>query len=59
MAKNENPGHGRVGRITNREQVFNPQNQKWVEINTQTKKFTNVKSDGKPFKDVRHYKPKG
>ena len=58
MAKNENPGHGRVGRIKSREQVYNPQNQRYVEINTETHRIINVKSDKKPFKDVRHYKPR-
>jgi hypothetical protein len=59
MAKNERPGKGRVGEIKNREQVYNPQNKRYVEIITQNHQFINVKSDKKPFKDVRQYKPKG
>ena len=58
MAKNSTTGHGRIGRIKHRVQAMNPKNQHWTEFNTKTGKITNVKSDKKPFKAVRHYKPK-
>lgn len=50
--------HGRVGRIKARLQALNPYNQRWVELNTKTGRFLNVKSDKKPFKAVRHLKSK-
>lgn len=56
MAKDERPGKGRLGPIKNRVQVYNPQNKRYVEINTQNGQFVNVKSDGKPFKDVIRHK---
>ena len=59
MAKNERPGHGRVGVIKDRVQVYNPKIERYVEINTQTRRIINVKSDKQPFKDVRHYRQKG
>lgn len=59
MAKNGRPGHGRIGPIKERVQVFNPKIKRFVEIDTSTHRFINVKADDKPFKDVRHYKPKG
>jgi hypothetical protein len=56
MAKNGKPGHGRIGPIKNRSQVFNPQNKKWVERDTKTGQWINQKADLKPFKDVRREK---
>jgi len=58
MAKNAISGHGRVGRIKSRVQSFNPLTRQYVESNTLTGKFLNVKSDGKPFKGVRRHKTK-
>ena len=55
MAKNAINGHGRVGRIKNRIQSFNPLTRQYVESSTKTGKFLNVKSDGKPFKGVRRH----
>ena len=49
---------GRIGRIRDRTQAFNPLTKLWVESNTQTGKFINVKADGKPFKAVRRFKAK-
>jgi len=59
MAKDERPGEGRLGPIKDRKQVFNPHNKHWVEINTNTHKIINVKSDKQPFKDVERFKSKG
>ena len=57
MAKNKPYGDGRrQGAIRNRSQVFNPQNEKWVERNTENGQFKNVKSDPLPFKGVRKEK---
>ena len=56
MAKNERPSKGRVGEIKDRVQVFNPQNKRWIEINTKDNRIINVKHDLKPFKDVRKLK---
>jgi hypothetical protein len=53
MAKNEAKGHGRVGRIKSRSQTLNTQNRRWTERDTKTGQFTNVKSDLKPFKDIK------
>ena len=58
MAKNATTGRGRVGQIKNRIQSFNSLTRQYVESNTQTGKFLNVKSDGRPFKSVRRHKPK-
>ena len=56
MAKNVAAGHGRVGRIKQRIQSLNPRTKQFVESNTRTAKFINVKADGKPFKGVRKHK---
>ena len=56
MAKNGPKGHGRIGRIKERSQTYNPHIQKWVERDTKTGQFKNVKADSKPFKDVRKEK---
>ncbi len=53
MAKNGPKGHGRVGRIKQRSQVLNPKTKRYVERDTKTCRFINVKSDRAPFKDVR------
>lgn len=58
MAKNERPGEGRVGEIKHRMQVYNPKIDRYVEINTQTHRIINVKSDKQPFKGVRRFRPK-
>jgi len=58
MAKNTGKGFRR-GEVTGRSQTFNPVTQQWVERNTKTGLFENVKEDGDPFKGVRKEKPKG
>ncbi len=53
MAVNGPKGHGRIGRIKQRSQTFNPKTKRYVERDTKTGRFINVKSDRAPFKDVR------
>jgi hypothetical protein len=53
VAKNGPIGHGRIGRIKQRSQVLNPKTKRYVERDTKTGRFMNVKSDHAPFKDVR------
>ena len=54
MAKNKPYGdNSRIGAVKDRIQYYNPQNQKWVKVDTDTNKFMDVKSDGTPFKGVR------
>ena len=54
MATNGNVGDGhRNGALKNRVQVQNPKTGMYVKINTETGKFMDNKSDGKPFKGVR------
>ena len=52
MAKNGPKGHGRIGRIKNRSQTLNPHTNRYIERDTKTGQFVNVKSDHAPFKDV-------
>ena len=53
MAKNGKIGDNRRnGAVKNRDQVFNPQNNKWVKRGPDGK-FMDVKEDGNPFKGVR------
>ena len=57
MAKNPPPGKGRVGAIKKRLQVFNPQNERYVKIDTQTHLFIDQKDKkNSPFKGVRKLK---
>lgn len=56
MAKNGPRGHGRIGVIKQRRQVYNPKNRRWTEQDTKTGKFTNQKANKEPFKDVRRVK---
>lgn len=54
MATNGEKGDGhRNGAVKDRDQVYNPQNEKWVKRNTKDGKFMDVKQDGTPFKGVR------
>lgn len=53
MAKNGPKGGGRIGAVTGRSQVLNPQTQQWVKRDTSTGQFMDVKQDGTPFKGVR------
>ncbi len=52
MAINGPIGHGRIGRIKKRSQVLNTRTKRYVERDTKTGRFINVKSDKAPFKDV-------
>lgn len=56
MAKNPPLGPGRKGAVKEREQVFNPKNNKWTKIDTNTHLFIDQKANSKPFKGVRKHK---
>ncbi|MFN7454147.1 MAG: hypothetical protein ACK5RO_05745 [Pseudobdellovibrionaceae bacterium] len=57
MATNPPKGDGhRNGAVRERSQVHNPKNDKWVVRDTNTGRFINQKSDGRPFKGVRKEK---
>ncbi|MBB6609991.1 hypothetical protein H7F15_02985 [Pontibacter sp. Tf4] len=54
MATNRPAGDGhRNGAVRKRSQTFNPQTERWVKRDTETGRFMDQKSDGKPFKGVR------
>ena len=54
MATNKPAGDGqRNGAVRQRSQTFNPQTERWVKRDTETGRFMDQKSDGKPFKGVR------
>jgi hypothetical protein len=53
VARNAPKGPGRVGAVRKRQQVFNPRTRLWVKINTQTRRFMDVKTSGGRFKGVR------
>jgi hypothetical protein len=55
MAKNTGKGFRR-GAVKERSQALNPKTKDYVERDSKTGRFTNVKSDGKPFKGVRKEK---
>jgi len=56
MAKNGEPGKGRIGAVTDRSQFKGP-NGNYVKRNTVTGRFMDQKtSDSKPFKGVRREK---
>lgn len=52
MAKNKEPGNGRVGAVTGRVQYYNLKIDKWVKADRDTGRFLDVKQDGTPFKGV-------
>ncbi|MDA3885120.1 MAG: hypothetical protein PF638_05945 [Candidatus Delongbacteria bacterium] len=52
MAKNTGNNH-RHGSVTDRSQVYNPQNGKWNKRDTETGRIIDQKADDKPFKGVR------
>ena len=53
MATNPPKGDGhRNGAVRDRTQVYNPENDKWVKRDSETGRFMDVKSDGKPFKGI-------
>jgi hypothetical protein len=45
--------NSRKGAVKDRSQVFNPSTGNYVKRDTNTGRFIDVKSDGKPFKGVR------
>lgn len=55
MATNTGKGFRR-GAVKSRSQTINPKTRNYVERDTKTGRFRNVKSDGKPFKGVRKEK---
>lgn len=57
MAKNPPTGDGhRHGAVSERSQVYNPQNDRWTKRDTNTGKFMDQKADNTPFKGVRKEK---
>jgi len=57
MATNPPSGDGhRQGAIRGRSQMLNPKIDRWVERDTSTGQFKNVKSNATPFKGVRKEK---
>lgn len=56
MAKNGQPGKGRIGQVKGRSQAQNPRTGLWTKRDSETGRFIDVKSDGTPFKGVRREK---
>jgi hypothetical protein len=57
MATNKPSGDNhRNGAVKERSQVFNGKIERFVKRDSETGKFMDVKSDGKPFKGVRKEK---
>ena len=55
MATNPPKGPGRVGAVRDRDQVYNPHNDRWVKRDGDGK-FIDQKADSEPFKGVRKNK---
>jgi len=55
MATNPPKGAGRVGAVKDRDQVFNPHNNRWTKRDSE-RKFMDQKADNDPFKGVRKIK---
>lgn len=54
MAVNKPYGDNkRIGAVKDRSQVFNERIDRYVKRDSETGRFMDVKSDGKPFKGVR------
>lgn len=51
MATNPPKGPGRVGAVKNRDQVYNPHNDRWTKRDDQGR-FMDQKHNDKPFKGV-------
>lgn len=51
MAKNTGENH-RHGAVRTRSQAHNPKSNSWVKRDSDSGRFLDVKSDGKPFKGV-------
>ena len=57
MAVNKPYGDGRrIGAVTGRSQVLNPQTGVWTKRDSETGRFMDGKKDGTPFKGVRKEK---
>ncbi len=57
MATNKPYGDGkRIGAVKDRSQTYNPKTDRYVKRDSNTGRFMDVKSDGKPFKGVRKEK---
>lgn len=56
MAKNKEPGNGRVGAVRDRSQVLNPKTKIWTKRDSDTGKFLDGNTSGNPFKGVRKEK---
>jgi hypothetical protein len=52
VAKNGPKGKGRIGAVRGRKQFYNPQNDTWYKVNTETNRIMDGKADGTPFKGV-------
>ena len=53
MATNGKSGDNRRhGAVRSRKQTYNPKTETWVKRDSDTGRFMDVKSDGKPFKGV-------
>lgn len=57
MAKNVPYGDGhRQGQVTERSQIHNPHNDRWIKRDSDTGKFIDQKADKEPLKGVRKEK---
>lgn len=57
MATNPPSGDGhRNGAVRKRSQTYNPKTSQWTKRDSETGRFMDQKSDGKPFKGVRKEK---
>ncbi len=57
MATSPPTGDGhRVGAVRNRSQFYNPRNDRWTKRDSESGRFIDQKTDGKPFKGVRKEK---
>jgi hypothetical protein len=57
MATNPPKGDGhRNGAVRDRSQTYNPRIERWTKRDSDSGKFMDQKSDGKPFKGVRREK---
>lgn len=57
MAKNDPIfDNSRKGAVKNRSQVYNPKTETWTKRDSDSGRFMDGKSDGKPFKGVRKEK---
>ena len=52
MATNPPRGPGRIGAVKDRDQIYNPHNNRWIKRDDEGK-FIDQKANDKPFKGVR------